>query len=99
MSKNSQIQSQTLLINYVLNDLPMTRGKNFSGLTVAAFESRMAQEMRRLIERNGGKPIVAPSMREVPLEENPQALAFGEQLVGGIRHSHPAHWSGDQKSH
>ncbi len=61
----------------------MTKQSGFNGLCVAAFESRMAQEMMRLIERNGGKPIVAPSMREVPLEENPQALAFGEQLVGG----------------
>ncbi len=61
----------------------MTQRKDFSGLTVAAFESRMAPEMRRLIERYGGKPCVAPSMREIPLEENPQALAFGEHLVTG----------------
>jgi uroporphyrinogen-III synthase len=61
----------------------MTQRNDFAGLTVAAFESRMAQEMRRLIERYGGKPCVAPSMREIPLEENPQALEFGEQLVAG----------------
>ena len=53
----------------------------FNGLSVAAFESRMGVEMTRLIERHGGKPLVAPSMREVPLEENPQALTFGEQLI------------------
>ena len=63
--------------------LSMAERKDFSGLTVAAFESRMAQEMGRLIERFGGKPCVAPAMREIPLEENPQALAFGEQLVAG----------------
>lgn len=62
----------------------MTQRKTFNGLTVAAFESRMENEMRRLIERYGGKALVAPSMREIPLEENPQALAFGEQLVKGI---------------
>ena len=61
----------------------MTQEKDFSGLTVAAFESRMSEEMRRLIERKGGKPIVAPSMQEIPLEENPQALEFGERLVMG----------------
>ena len=61
----------------------MTPKQDFSGLTVAAFESRMAQEMKRLIERYGGVACVAPSMREIPLEENPQALAFGEQLVAG----------------
>ena len=61
----------------------MTQEKDFSGLTVAAFESRMSHEMMRLIERKGGRAIVAPSMQEVPLEENSQALAFGEQLVRG----------------
>ncbi|UCE63225.1 MAG: uroporphyrinogen-III synthase [Nitrospirota bacterium] len=61
----------------------MTERKDFSGLTVAAFESRMAQEMGRLIERYGGKPCVAPAMREIPLEENPQALTFGDQLLAG----------------
>jgi uroporphyrinogen-III synthase len=61
----------------------MTKQSGFKGLCVAAFESRMAQEMRRLIERYGGKPCVAPSMREIPLEENPQALAFGEHLLAG----------------
>src|ERR1700680_1345626 len=55
----------------------------FSGLRVIAFESRMAREVAALIERSGGIPIVAPSMREVPLEDNPQALEFAERLLGG----------------
>ena len=53
----------------------------FNGLTVAAFESRMAAEMTRLIERHGGKPLVAPALREIPLEDNSVALRFGEQLL------------------
>ncbi len=53
----------------------------FHGLTVAAFESRMAAEMTRLIERHGGKPLVAPALREIPLEDNSAALQFGEQLM------------------
>ncbi|MEW6544263.1 MAG: uroporphyrinogen-III synthase [Nitrospirota bacterium] len=57
--------------------------QGFAGLKVAAFESRMADEMARLIARYGGEPLVAPSMREVPLAENPEALAFGEQLLAG----------------
>ena len=61
----------------------MNQRKGFQGLTVAAFESRMAPEMTRLIERYGGKSEVAPSMQEIPLEDNPQALAFGEQLLLG----------------
>ena len=53
----------------------------FDGLTVAAFESRMAAEMTRLIERHGGKPLVAPALREIPLEDNSAALQFGERLM------------------
>ncbi|WP_454063685.1 uroporphyrinogen-III synthase [Candidatus Nitrospira salsa] len=59
----------------------MSTKKGFNGLTIAAFESRMAAEMTRLIERHGGKPLVAPSMQEIPIENNPQALAFGENLL------------------
>ena len=57
--------------------------KGFDGLRVGAFESRLAAEMSRLIESHGGRPLVAPSMREIPLEENHEALAFGEKLLGG----------------
>jgi len=55
----------------------------FAGLRVAAFESRMAEQMIQLIERHGGRPLVAPSMREVPLEENADVLRFGERLLAG----------------
>nr|MBI3612155.1 uroporphyrinogen-III synthase [Nitrospirota bacterium] len=39
--------------------------------------------MSRLISRYGGQPLVAPALREIPLEHNPEALAFGEQLLAG----------------
>ncbi|HSF09950.1 MAG TPA: uroporphyrinogen-III synthase [Nitrospirales bacterium] len=55
----------------------------FLGLRVGALESRMATEMERLIIRHGGVPIVAPSMRELPLSENPQALECGQALLSG----------------
>src|SRR5438445_1152892 len=58
-------------------------GRGFDGLQVAAFESRMAAEMARLITHHGGRPLIAPSMREIPLEENHEALAFGEELLAG----------------
>jgi len=38
-----------------------------AGLRVLSLESRRAPEMARLIENYGGRAIVAPSMREVPL--------------------------------
>lgn len=55
--------------------------KGFSGLTVAAFESRMAAEMARLIERYGGTPLVTPALREIPLADNSAALKFGVRLT------------------
>ncbi len=52
-------------------------------LTVCSFESRRAAEMETLIARRGGAPTVAPSMRELPLEENPAALDFAADLLSG----------------
>src|SRR5580700_4047682 len=56
---------------------------NFNGLTVLTLESRRGQEMSRLIETYGGKPVHAPAMREVPLSSNPEALRFAEALFEG----------------
>ncbi|MEQ1793251.1 MAG: uroporphyrinogen-III synthase [Nitrospira sp.] len=57
--------------------------KGFAGIAVAAFESRMAPEMTRLIERYGGRPSVAPALRELPIQDNPTALRFGVRLIEG----------------
>ena len=54
---------------------------NFGGLRVFAFESRMAIETATLIERFGGRAIVVPAMREVPLEDNYAAFEFGTRLL------------------
>ncbi|MEO6025900.1 MAG: uroporphyrinogen-III synthase [Candidatus Binatia bacterium] len=54
-----------------------------ASLRVLAFESRRAVEMAALIRKQGGDPFVAPSMREVPLAEQPAALAFARALVAG----------------
>ncbi|MGE0393278.1 MAG: uroporphyrinogen-III synthase, partial [Vicinamibacterales bacterium] len=40
-------------------------------------------EMASLITTYGGVPTVAPSMREVPIGENPAALAFADAVVRG----------------
>lgn len=55
----------------------------FDGLPVVVFEARMANALADLVARHGGRPIAAPSMREVPLEESPEALAFAEGLAAG----------------
>jgi uroporphyrinogen-III synthase len=53
---------------------------SFDGLRVLSLESRRAAEIETLILRQGGDPFVAPSMREVPLAQNPAALLFAERL-------------------
>ena len=55
--------------------------ENFAGLRVLALESRRGEELARLIETYGGRPVVAPAMREVPLESNQEALEFVRALL------------------
>lgn len=39
--------------------------------------------MQSLIERQGAVATIAPSMREIPLTDNPAAFTFAEKLFGG----------------
>jgi uroporphyrinogen-III synthase len=55
----------------------------FAGLRVLSLESRRAEEIARLIESHGGRASVAPSMREVPLASNTEAIAFARKLSQG----------------
>lgn len=52
-------------------------------LRVCSFESRRAEEMKSLIERHRAVATVAPSMREIPIEENVAAFEFMEELLAG----------------
>jgi uroporphyrinogen decarboxylase len=56
---------------------------DFEGLKVVSFESRQADELAKLVAGAGGKPIIAPAMREVPLEENIEAFTFAKVLLAG----------------
>ena len=53
------------------------------GLRVLCLESRRGQEMAKLIANYGGAAIVAPSMQEVTLKDNPEALSFARRLAEG----------------
>jgi uroporphyrinogen-III synthase len=55
----------------------------FDGLRVLALESRRAAEIETLIRARGGVAFVAPSMREVPLRDNPRAFEFATRLFAG----------------
>ena len=59
------------------------RSPSFDGLTVLTLESRRSIEQATLIERLGGRPIAAPSMREVPLASQDEAIDFVTRLIGG----------------
>lgn len=61
---------------------PRARG-SLRGLKVVCFESRRAKEMAELVLRYHGEPIVAPSMREVPLSENRAVLELVARLEAG----------------
>ncbi|HEY8516895.1 MAG TPA: uroporphyrinogen-III synthase [Candidatus Binatia bacterium] len=53
------------------------------GLRVVAFESRRAAEIERLLTRHGADVLLAPALREVPLEATPAALELVERLERG----------------
>lgn len=56
---------------------------SFAGLRVAALESRRRDDMERLIAKFGGQPFVSPSMREVPIEANREAIDFAYRVITG----------------
>ena len=56
---------------------------NFGGLRVLTFESRRASELASLISTYGGTPMLAPALREVPLDSNAEALEFAAGLIRG----------------
>lgn len=60
-----------------------TNRDGLAGLRVLCLESRRGQEIARLVANYGGQAIVAPSMQEVTLKDNPEALAFAEKLSAG----------------
>jgi uroporphyrinogen-III synthase len=52
-------------------------------MRVLAFESRRADEMRSLIERHGGVPVIAPALREIALGMTPELTEFVQRLRAG----------------
>ena len=56
---------------------------SFHGLRVAAFESRRADEIARLIERFAGTARVTPSLREVPITETSATAEFAQRVLVG----------------
>jgi uroporphyrinogen-III synthase len=53
----------------------------FDGRRVLTLESRRSPELALLVMNYGGTPVVAPALREVPLESNDQVLVFAEDVI------------------
>lgn len=56
---------------------------SLQGLRIVTFESRRAEDMAALVRRHGGEPLGAPSMREIPLDQQSKAFEFADRLFEG----------------
>ena len=56
---------------------------DFAGLQVAAFESRRAEDLSRLISKHGGIPFVSPAMQEVLEEDNRPSIDLANHIMTG----------------
>jgi len=56
---------------------------SFAGMNVLSLESRRSAGIAELIRKQGGEPVLAPSMREAPLERNEAVFQFAERLFAG----------------
>ncbi len=61
----------------------MGKTLKLEGLSVVCFEARHAKTLADLVAKQGGAPFSAPAMKEVPLENNPEAFRFAEELFAG----------------
>ncbi|MEQ1829106.1 MAG: uroporphyrinogen decarboxylase [Pirellula sp.] len=65
------------------SNAPNPSGPSLNGLRIAGLESRRRDDFARLIERFGGIPFVSPSMRELPIEKNAEAVDFAYRVITG----------------
>ncbi len=54
---------------------------SFEGRRVLTLESRRSPELALLVMNYGGVSLVAPSLRELPLESNDHVLTFAEDVI------------------
>ena len=61
----------------------MPPAASFGGRSVLILESRRATELATLVTSFGGSPMVAPSLREVPLVEQHDSIEFAHAVIRG----------------
>ena len=59
------------------------QARPLTGKRVAIFETRFADEFANLVRKQGGEPLVGPTMVEAPLALGPEAHAFADALRAG----------------
>jgi len=52
-------------------------------MKIVSFESRLALKIEKLIEKQGGQALVAPSMKEIPLADHAEVFEFFEKIAAG----------------
>lgn len=61
----------------------LPRAQGLMGRRVALFETRFSQEFANLVRKQGGDPIVGPTMVEAPLELGEEGKTFVSELCAG----------------
>jgi uroporphyrinogen-III synthase len=61
----------------------MNRPADFAGARVLSLESRRADVMEQTIQRHGGRPFVAPSVKEIPFVQHDEVYRWAERLFAG----------------
>jgi uroporphyrinogen-III synthase len=61
----------------------MSRAADLAGARVLSLESRRAELMEQLIVRHGGRPFVAPSVKEIPFSQHEEVYGWAERLFAG----------------
>src|SRR5205814_4639291 len=59
------------------------RSMGLKGVRVLTLESRRSDLVEKLVLEQGGECFNAPSVRERPLENHPQAIQFSKELIAG----------------
>ena len=58
----------------------MPKTDKLQGLNIVTFESRLSKTIADMIALHGAEAFQAPSLKEVPLENNPAVFDFGKKL-------------------
>lgn len=61
----------------------MSQAADFAGARVLSLESRRADLMEQMIVKHGGRPFVAPSVKEIPFTQHDEVYHWAERLFAG----------------